>query len=396
MKKLLQTWRWFGPQDAISLAEIKQTGAEGIVTALHDIPCGEVWSKESIETRKEIIESVGLTWSVVESLNIHESIKTGSREREKMIQNYCVSLENLAACGLEVVCYNFMPVLDWTRTHLHFHLRDGSEALRYYAPALAAFDLCILKRNDAKNEFSEKLQEKAIEYFKSLTDQEKETLQNTIMAGLPGTDEVFSITEFQAFLDIYKEIDHEQLRKNLFYFLEKVIPVAEKLGIKLCIHPDDPPFSILGLPRIASTETDLQAIVEAVPSSSNGITFCTGSLGTNPENDLPGIVTRLGKHIHFIHLRNVQWEDDGSFHEADHLSGSVNMFAVLQEIIKEQKRRNTTNYEVTAIPMRPDHGHQFSFDANKKFYPGYSAIGRMRGLAELRGLEMGIREMSTI
>jgi mannonate dehydratase len=390
MKKLSPTWRWFGPQDAVTLAEIKQTGAEGVVTALHHIPCGDIWETTPILKRKKMIEAAGLKWAVVESVNIHESIKTGTAERDDMIANYCKSLENLAACGIHIVCYNFMPVLDWTRTLLQFAQPDGSHGLRYDAIALAAFDLFILKRPEAKEEFSESVQEKAAEYFKNLSVEEKSVLQNTIMAGLPGTDDVFTVEEFQQHLDIYKNIDHQQLKENLFYFLREIIPVAERLNIKMCIHPDDPPFSILGLPRIVSTEQDLLDLVKAVPSPANGITFCTGSLGANGENDLPGIVRRLGEHIHFIHLRNVQREKDGNFYEANHLGGSVPMTEVMKAIIEEQAKRNAKDSTVN-IPMRPDHGHQFTFDADRKFYPGYSAIGRMRGLAELRGLEEGLR-----
>jgi len=391
MEKLLPTWRWFGPQDAVTLSEIKQTGALGVVTALHHIQCGEVWSFQEIKKRKDTIENAGLVWSVVESVNVHESIKTGGGEREQMIENYCQTLKNLAENNIKIVCYNFMPVLDWTRTDLHFAQVDGSIALRYDALALAAFDLYLLNRKEAKHDFDPSLQKKAANYLDSLNDNEKETLKNTIMAGLPGTDDVFTIQEFQEHLDIYQDIGHEQLKKNLYYFLEKVIPVAESLGIKMCIHPDDPPFSILGLPRIVSNEKDLEDVVNAVPSSSNGITFCTGSLGANGNNDLPGIIQRLGKHIHFIHLRNVKREEDGSFYEADHLAGSVPMIQVMQAIIKEQNRRTELG-DAVAIPMRPDHGHQFSFDATRTFYPGYSGIGRMRGLAELRGLELGLRE----
>ena len=391
MEKLLPTWRWFGPQDAVTLSEIKQTGALGVVTALHHIPCGEVWSLHEIQQRKEAIEKAGLVWSVVESVNIHESIKTGGAEREQMIDNYCQTLKNLAENDIKIVCYNFMPVLDWTRTDLNFGQVDSSIALRYDALALAAFDLYILNRKEAKHDFNSTVQEKAAEYLESLTDSEKESLKNTIMAGLPGTDDVFTIEEFQKHLSIYKNIDHQQLKSYLYYFLKKVIPVAESLGIKMCIHPDDPPFSILGLPRIVSNEQDLIDLVKAFPSPANGITFCTGSLGANKENDLPGIVERLGEHIHFIHLRNVQREEDGSFYEADHLDGSVPMVKVMKAIIKEQKKRST-NGGTVAIPMRPDHGHQFTFDAERTFYPGYSGIGRLRGLAELRGLELGLRE----
>lgn len=391
MEKLLPTWRWFGPQDAVTLSEIKQTGAIGIVTALHHIPCGEVWSLQEIQQRKETIENAGLVWSVVESVNVHESIKTGAAEREQMIDNYCQTLKNLAKNDIKIVCYNFMPVLDWTRTDLHFAQTDGSIALRYDALALAAFDLYILNRKEAKHDFNASIQKKAGEYLENLTNSERENLKNTIMAGLPGTDDVFTIGEFEEHLNIYKDINHQQLKENLYYFLKKVIPVAESLGIKMCIHPDDPPFSILGLPRIVSNEKDLLDLVTAVPSPANGITFCTGSLGANRENDLPGIIERLGKHIHFIHLRNVQREEDGSFYEANHLDGSVPIIKVMKAIIKEQKQRST-NGGTIAIPMRPDHGHQFTFDATRSFYPGYSGIGRLRGLAELRGLELGLRE----
>ncbi|MGD1894248.1 MAG: mannonate dehydratase [Cyclobacteriaceae bacterium] len=393
---LYPTWRWFGPQDAVSLAEIKQTGAKGIVTALHHIPCGEVWSVTEIQQRQQLIEDVGLDWTVVESVNIHETIKRGEPERNQYIENYQQTLRNLAQRGIKLVCYNFMPVLDWTRTHLAFPVEDDSFALRYDPIALAGFELFILKREGAEKEYSAEQKEAAQAYILSLTEQEKETLQKTILAGLPGTDEVFSLDEFNEHLERYGNIDTTQLRENLAYFLQQIIPVAEEVGIKMAIHPDDPPFPILGLPRVVSTEADLRFIVDSVPSPSNGITFCTGSLGGRADNNLPGMVQRLGEHIHFLHLRNVQRSADGSFHEANHLEGSTDMVSVMQAVIAEQKRRVEIGRSGVAIPMRPDHGHQFLFDANRHFYPGYSGVGRLRGLAELRGLELGIRRMLQI
>ncbi|WP_316810895.1 mannonate dehydratase [Pedobacter heparinus] len=391
MKKLMQTFRWFGPNDEVTLADIRQTGATGIVTALHHIPCGEEWSVEEISHRKDLIASSGLSWEVVESVNIHESIKTGEPERDHYIELYKRSLQNLATCGLKIVCYNFMPVLDWTRTHLDFRLPDNASALRYSAPALAAFELFILQRQEAFNEYSAEQQEAARQYFDGITEAEKGLLSNTIMAGLPGTDEVFSVAEFRQHLQRYEQVGPAQLKENLAYFLRAIIPVAETLGIKMCIHPDDPPFPILGLPRVVSTEEDLLDVVNFIPSASNGITFCTGSLGANPENNLPAMLERLGPDIHFIHLRNVQREADGSFYEAEHLDGSTDMFAVMQQIIKEQKRREHAGRTDIAIPMRPDHGHKILDDVHRNTYPGYSVIGRMKGLAELRGLELGIR-----
>lgn len=391
MNKLMQTFRWFGPNDEVTLADIRQTGATGIVTALHHIPCGDEWTVAEISHRKELIASSGLSWEVVESVNIHESIKTGEPERDHYIAIYKRSLQNLAACGLKIVCYNFMPVLDWTRTHLDYRLPDNASALRYNAPALAAFELFILQRQEAFNEYSTEQQEAARQYFDGMTETEQRLLSNTIMAGLPGTDEVFSVEEFRGHLKRYAQVGPVQLKENLAYFLRAIIPVAEGLGIKMCIHPDDPPFPILGLPRVVSTEEDLLDVLSFIPSASNGITFCTGSLGANPKNNLPAMLERLGPDIHFIHLRNVQREADGSFYEAEHLEGSTDMFAVMQQIIKEQKRRENAGRTDVAIPMRPDHGHKILDDVHRNTYPGYSVIGRMKGLAELRGLELGIR-----
>lgn len=391
MQDLEQTFRWFGPNDEVTLADIKQTGATGIVTALHHIPCGEEWTAAEIAKRKKMIEDVGLTWSVVESVNIHESIKIGETARDHYIEIYIRSLKNLAAQGLKVVCYNFMPVLDWTRTHLDFRLKNNASALRYDAIALAAFDLYILQREEAFSINTPAQQEAAKRYLDGLTTAEVELLTNTIMAGLPGTDEVFTVAEFRQHLKRYAQVDAKKLKENLSYFLNAIVPAAEEAGIKMCIHPDDPPFPILGLPRVVCTEEDLKAVVDCAPSASNGITFCTGSLGANPINDLPGMVERLGSHIHFVHLRNVQREADGSFHEAEHLSGSTDMYAVMKNIILEQQKREKAGRDDVAIPMRPDHGHKILDDFNRNTYPGYSIIGRLKGLAELRGLELGIK-----
>ncbi|WP_113639545.1 mannonate dehydratase [Nubsella zeaxanthinifaciens] len=390
---LEQTFRWFGPADEVTLNDIKQTGATGIVTALHHIPCGEIWTAEEIRKRKAIIENAGLKWSVVESVNIHESIKIGEANRDEYIEKYIVSLRNLADNGIKIVCYNFMPVLDWTRTHLDYRLPNGASSLRYDAIALAAFDLFILEREGAKADFSPAIQQKALAYLENISLEEKNLLCNTIMAGLPGTDEVFTVAEFRGYLERYADVDANKLKQNLYYFLRAIIPEAEKMGIKMCIHPDDPPFSILGLPRVVSTKNDLLDLVNAVPSPSNGITFCTGSLGANLNNDLPKMIDQLGKHIHFLHLRNVQHETDGSFHEGEHLSASTDMFAVMKAVIREQYRRLKDGRKDVAIPMRPDHGHKILDDFNRNTYPGYSIIGRLKGLAELRGLEMGIRRM---
>jgi len=388
---LEQTFRWFGPGDSVTLSAIKQTGATGIVNALHHIPCGDVWSNEEIKQRNDIINAAGFNWSVVESVNIHESIKTASNFRDEYIENYIITLKNLGAAGIKTVCYNFMPVLDWTRTNLDYRLPNKASALRYHAPAVAAFDLFILQREGAYADFSEQQQLKSKEYLDSISSAEKELLINTIMAGLPGTDEVFTIEEFKDHLKKYQDTNANKLKENLSYFLKAIIPAAEEAGIKMCIHPDDPPFSILGLPRVVSTENDLKDVINSCPSPNNGITFCTGSLGARGDNDLPDIVSRLGEHIHFLHLRNVQRETDGSFYEADHLGGSNDMYAIMKNVILEQKKRLDSGRDDIAIPMRPDHGHKLLDDYNYNTYPGYSIIGRLKGLAELRGLEMGIK-----
>jgi mannonate dehydratase len=391
IQNLEQTFRWFGPSDAVTLQAIRQTGATGIVNALHHIPSGVVWNPEEIKQRKDMIEAAGLTWSVVESVNIHESIKTATEGRDEAVANYIQTLKNLAAQGIKTVCYNFMPVLDWTRTNLDFRLANNASALRYEAAAVHAFDLYILERPEAFSEFTPTQQQAAKAYLDSLSADEKQLLINTIMAGLPGTDEVFTIPEFKEHLKKYENVDANTLKANLAYFLQAIIPDAEKLGIKMCIHPDDPPFPILGLPRVVSTEADLQFIVDAAPSPSNGLTYCTGSLGARGDNDLPGIMNRLGQHVHFLHLRNVRREADGSFYEDNHLEGTTDMYAVMKAVILEQKKRVDAGRDDIAIPMRPDHGHKILDDYNYNTYPGYSVAGRMKGLAELRGLELGIK-----
>jgi len=384
MIKMEQTMRWFGPNDTIALRDIRQCGVTGIVTALHEIPVGEIWTVNAIKERQEIVRKAGMEWTVIESLPVHEDIKKANGNYLQYIENYKISLRNVAECGIKVVTYNFMPILDWVRTNHAFENPDGSKALLYNQIAFNYFDLYLLKRPNVENDYSEEEKQIALDYGNQLSQAEKDLLFKNVLLGLPGSKINFTAEQILALLDNYKHIDNNKLRENLIYFLSEVAPVAEELGVKLAIHPDDPPFSVMGLPRIVCTEADLKKIFEAVPVNANGLCYCTGSLGADPNNDLEKIIDDFGDRIHFLHLRNVARDSAAVFRESEHLNGDNPMESIMEKLILLMQKRNLS------LPMRPDHGFLHSIEEGKEQYPGYSLVGRLKGLAELRGLEMGI------
>lgn len=385
MITMQHTMRWFGPTDAIALQDIRQCGVSGIVTALHQIPVGEIWTVEAIQERQELIKAAGMEWTVIESLPVHEEIKRACGNFKQYIENYKISLRNIAQCGIKVITYNFMPILDWVRTNHNFENPDGTKALLYNHIAFVYFDIHLLKRPNAENEYTAEQKKQAVEFGASLSTEEKELLFKNVLLGLPGSKINFTAEQILSLLDNYKDIDDNKLRENLIYFLSEVAPLAEELGLKLAIHPDDPPFSVMGLPRVVCTAEDIKKITEAVPVSANGLCYCTGSLGADPQNNLTQIIDDFGDRIHFLHLRNVIRSDENIFRESEHLNGDNPMEAVMEKLLLLMNKRQIS------LPMRPDHGFLHSLEEGKEQYPGYSLIGRMKGLAELRGLEIGLK-----
>ncbi len=388
--KFSYSWRWFGPNDRIQLSSIKQAGANGIVTALHQIPVGDIWTIDKILERKKLIEDAGLIWNVVESLPVSEDIKRQTGSFMLHVENYKKSIENLAQCGIKTICYNFMPILDWSRTDLVVKYKDGRYTSGFQLYIFAAFDLFILRRDNAESDYSPETIKKAEEYFNQLDENSKLLLKETIMYGLPGSMETYTMENFRNALALYEGIDRDKLKAHLSYFLNQVVPVAEKFDIKMAVHPDDPPWNLLGLPRIVSTVDDLKEIVEMIPSKSNGITLCTGSLGVGHFNNLTQITKELAKNIHFAHLRNVVRDEGLNFQEEDFFNGDVDMIGVVKELVREGMRRENESGEFCVLPVRPDHGHQMLDDIGKENYPGYSLYGRMKNLAEIKGLTLGI------
>lgn len=393
--QMRQTWRWFGPKDNVSIDDIRQAGAEGIVSALHHVPTGQVWSPEEISTRQSQVSTMSdgspstLRWDVIESLPVSEDIKKQKGAWQEHVQAWCQSLQHIADAGIEVVCYNFMPVLDWTRTDLAWRLPNGATCMRFDLVDFAAFDIHILERERADQDYDETLQIAASERFSTLTTEMKEQLSRNVVFGLPGAAENFSLDDARAHIAEYESISEDQLRQHLIDFLEQVVPVAESLGLRLCCHPDDPPFPLLGLPRVMSTEAHYTTIMQAVDSPASGITLCSGSLGARPDNDLPGMMSRLGERVHFLHLRNVTRESPdvrGSFHEAEHLGGGTDMVALVDAVLREESRRKASGRSDSSIPFRPDHGQDILDDLGRQAQPGYPSIGRLKGLAELRGI----------
>jgi mannonate dehydratase len=385
-----ESWRWYGPFDKISLSEVSQTGASGIVTALHEVPYGEIWSRDTIAERKAEIKSAGFDWVVVESLPIHERIKRNDGDLSQLFANYRQSMANLAAEGIHAICYNFMPLLDWTRTDLAAPVERGGSCLRFSAPKMAALELYVIGRDQARADYPQEVIAEAEKWFQASSDDDRAELMHSVMAGLPGAYERYDADGLKAALKLYEGIDRTALRSHLQRFLEEVVPAAEELGMRFCVHPDDPPRDILGLPRIVSDADDIAWLLNAVDSPANGLTLCAGSLGANPKNDVPSIARRFADKIHFAHLRNVRKDADGSFEEAAHLTGDTDMVELVSVLLQEEKRRRDAGVEPWEIPFRPDHGHDLLDDASRNTHPGYPLIGRLRGLAELRGVIAGL------